>query len=92
MGVFDVEACNNVLSSVSSFGLINGGFAGLIWCYIVVFVGFIFVYASMAELASMYDPWVPAGYISLSWNSGLRHRAVNITGCLNLLHENIKDS
>lgn len=42
--------------SVTGFGLINGGFAGLIWTYVAVFTGFIFVYASMAELASMYKP------------------------------------
>ena len=39
--------------SVSAFGLINGGFGGLIWCYIGVFIGFVFVYASMSEMASM---------------------------------------
>lgn len=40
--------------SVSGFGLTDGGFAGLIWMFVIVFVGFIFVYASMAEMASMY--------------------------------------
>ncbi|MCJ1469212.1 hypothetical protein MMC07_007845 [Pseudocyphellaria aurata] len=39
--------------SVSTFGLIDGGLGGLIWCYVGVFSGFIFVYASMAEMASM---------------------------------------
>ena len=77
---------------MSFFGLINGGFAGLIWSYIAVFVGFIFVYASMAELASMYDDLVPATCIGLSRNPGLRRREVSITGYPNLLRENIKDS
>lgn len=39
--------------SVSTFGLIDGGFGGLIWCYVGVFIGFVFVYASMSEMASM---------------------------------------
>lgn len=43
----------NTRCSVSTFGLIDGGFGGLIWCYIGVFIGFIFVYASMSEMASM---------------------------------------
>lgn len=43
----------NTRCSVSTFGLIDGGFGGLIWCYIGVFVGFVFVYASMSEMASM---------------------------------------
>ncbi|KAF2203201.1 amino acid transporter [Delitschia confertaspora ATCC 74209] len=35
------------------FGLSNGGTAGLIWGYFAVFIGFGFVVASMAEMASM---------------------------------------
>lgn len=50
-----IETINNNLYSVSTFGLIDGGFAGLIWGYIAVFIGFIFIYASMSELASMQD-------------------------------------
>lgn len=44
---------HNIHCSVSTFGLIDGGFGGLIWCYVGVFTGFVFVYASMSELASM---------------------------------------
>lgn len=35
------------------FGLINGGTAGLIWGYLFVWVGYMFVFASIAEMASM---------------------------------------
>jgi hypothetical protein len=31
----------------------NGGTAGVIWGFLVVFVGFSFVYLSIAEMASM---------------------------------------
>jgi hypothetical protein len=39
---------------VSTFGLINGGLAGLVWTYLATFVGFLTVIASMAEMASMW--------------------------------------
>lgn len=39
--------------SASTFGVINGGTAGLIYCYLGTFVGFVAVIASMAEMASM---------------------------------------
>lgn len=47
------ETISNTQYSVSTFGLVDGGFAGLIWGYVAVFIGFIFIYASMSELASM---------------------------------------
>jgi len=37
----------------SFFALLNGGTAGLIWGYLVVWVGYLMVFASMAEMASM---------------------------------------
>jgi hypothetical protein len=37
----------------SIFALANGGTAGLIWGYLIVMVGFGFVAASLAEMASM---------------------------------------
>jgi choline transport protein len=42
----------NILNS-SVFALGNGGTAGLIWGYFIVMVGFGFVVASLAEMASM---------------------------------------
>ncbi|KAH8811165.1 amino acid/polyamine transporter I [Xylogone sp. PMI_703] len=39
--------------TASTFGLINGGLAGLIWTYLGTFVCFLAVIASMAEMASM---------------------------------------
>ena len=38
----------------SLFGLLNGGTAGLIWGYLIVWVGYMLVFASIAEMASMY--------------------------------------
>lgn len=37
----------------SVFALSNGGTAGLIWGYLIVMIGFGFVIASLAEMASM---------------------------------------
>lgn len=39
--------------STAIFALSNGGTAGLIWGYLIVMVGFGFVIASLAEMASM---------------------------------------
>jgi hypothetical protein len=38
----------------SIIGLINGGTAGMIWLYLVAWIGFLAVNTSMAEMASMY--------------------------------------
>jgi amino acid permease len=35
-------------------GLTDGGTAGLIWGFVLVAVGFFFVFASLSEMASMY--------------------------------------
>jgi hypothetical protein len=37
----------------STFGLLNGGTAGLIWGYLIVWVGYMLVFATIAEMASM---------------------------------------
>ena len=39
--------------STITFGLLNGGPAGLVWGYVVVFAGMLAVFASVAEMASM---------------------------------------
>lgn len=39
--------------ATSVFALGNGGTAGLIWGYFIIFIGFGFVTASLAEMASM---------------------------------------
>ncbi|KAK4894869.1 hypothetical protein LTR27_006991 [Elasticomyces elasticus] len=41
-----------VLSS-TLFGLLNGGLAGLVWGFFFVWMGYITVFASLAEMASM---------------------------------------
>jgi hypothetical protein len=38
----------------NTFGLIDGGLAGLVWTYLGAYAGFMMVIASMAEMASMY--------------------------------------
>jgi len=37
----------------SVFGLTNGGTAGLIWGYLIVWIGYMMVFATIAEMASM---------------------------------------
>jgi choline transport protein len=37
----------------SMFALTNGGTAGLIWGYLIVWVGYMLVFATVAEMASM---------------------------------------
>lgn len=36
-----------------TFVLIDGGLAGFVWGYIAIVIGFLFVYASLGEMASM---------------------------------------
>jgi hypothetical protein len=43
-----------LVSSVLGVALSNGGTAGLFWNYIIAGIGLGFVYASIAELGSMY--------------------------------------
>lgn len=42
------------MNRLLSAGLTDGGTAGLIWGFIGVSLGFTLVYASIAEMASMY--------------------------------------
>ncbi|GJJ08674.1 hypothetical protein Clacol_002893 [Clathrus columnatus] len=70
------------MESVSSFGLVNGGTAGLIYMYITTWFGFTCLIASMAEMASMAPTtggqyhWVsefaPKSWVSvLAWQTGV---------------------
>ena len=43
----------NYRNSSSLFGLINGGLPGLVWMYLTVWLGYITVFASIAEMSSM---------------------------------------
>ncbi|OAA67120.1 amino acid permease [Niveomyces insectorum RCEF 264] len=42
-----------IVLMTSSFGLVNGGLAGLVWGYLIVWMGYMLVFASIAEMASM---------------------------------------
>ncbi|KAK0511157.1 hypothetical protein JMJ35_006709 [Cladonia borealis] len=42
-----------VLLTLLTFVLIDGGLAGFVWGYIAIVIGFMFVYASLGEMASM---------------------------------------
>jgi len=68
----------------SFFGLLNGGTAGLIWGYLIVWVGYMLVFASIAEMASMYAITRCSG-MSADSREGPLHLEVNITGYPNLL-------
>jgi amino acid permease len=48
-----IQGTWEVLMTATYQGLVDGGAAGLIWSYIWTFFGFIFVVASLAEMASM---------------------------------------
>ena len=37
----------------SEYSLLNGGTAGLIWGYLIVWVGYMLVFATIAEMASL---------------------------------------
>ncbi|MCJ1292409.1 hypothetical protein MMC34_003959 [Xylographa carneopallida] len=51
-----------------TFGLLNGGPAGLVWGYVIVFAGMLTVFASVAEMASMAP--TAAGWICvLGWQT-----------------------
>lgn len=41
-----------LLTTISTI-VTNGGTAGVIWAFLIVFVGFSFVYLSIAEMTSM---------------------------------------
>jgi choline transport protein len=42
-----------IILASTAFALENGGSAGLIWTFVLVVVGYSFVFASLAEMASM---------------------------------------
>lgn len=47
--------------STSTYGLTDGGRAGMLYVYLTSFIGFFAAVISMAEIASMYVP-PPAGH------------------------------
>lgn len=48
------RAATNTRDRTSVFALTNGGTAGMIWGYLIVWAGYMLVFASIAEMASMY--------------------------------------
>ncbi|KAF7508647.1 hypothetical protein GJ744_009039 [Endocarpon pusillum] len=55
MGFGSVLICTweLILAGAVTVALINGGTAGLFWGFIIVAIAFLFIYASLAEMASM---------------------------------------
>lgn len=49
----NVEASADRKHRLLIYGLVDGGTGGLIWGFVVVSAGFLLVYASLAEMASM---------------------------------------
>lgn len=41
------------MNRTSVFALTNGGSAGMIWGYLIVWIGYMLVFATIAEMASM---------------------------------------
>lgn len=48
-----VQDVQLTIYSTASIALTNGGYAGLIYTWLIAWLGFIAVYASMAEMASV---------------------------------------
>lgn len=48
-----IQGTWEVLLTATTQGLVDGGPAGLIWSYVWTFIGFTFIVASLAEMASM---------------------------------------
>ncbi len=44
---------SNARNRTSLFALLNGGTAGMIWGYLIVWIGYMLVFATIAEMASM---------------------------------------
>jgi len=49
----DIESMLTIGDSLLTFGLTDGGTAGLIWGFVAISIGFTLVFASIAEMASM---------------------------------------
>lgn len=69
-----------MLSRVFTFVLINGGSGLLFWGFIGVCAGMLMVYASLAELSSMYDVLPRRDNHSIDFNPGRPRLAVSIIG------------
>ena len=77
-------------------GLTDGGTAGLIWGFVIVAVGFLFVFLSLAEMASMYvlnfsSKIFFLGHL-LMHHAGLQHLEGNTIGYRNLHREAVRNS
>jgi hypothetical protein len=59
----------------SVFALTNGGTAGMIWGYLIVWAGYMLVFASIAEMASMYVNEAPPSSIWAGFADRLRQGA-----------------
>jgi hypothetical protein len=82
---FETEANNGVLNrySASTFGLINGGLAGLVWTYLGAYAGFLMVIASMAEMASMRVTAIEiATLLTVYQGPNIRRSISLVNGCV----------
>jgi hypothetical protein len=70
------------LSSSLSVAFANGGTAGLFWNYLITTVGLAFLYASMAELGSVYVELQPSTPTLLLMGLGFRPLVASIFGLL----------
>jgi hypothetical protein len=81
-------------SSVFSFVLTDGGTALLFWGFIVIGLGMMLVYASLAEMASMYvcGSFTTAKTIKLTSEIGAPQLAGSTIGSASLLRRSIRKS
>lgn len=85
-----VMASWEVLLVLFKLTLITGGFPNLFWGFIVNVCGMLFVYASIAELASMYVSYLLKSPVRRQFTNiyqGLQLLGVNTIGFLSSLLE-----
>ena len=83
----DRIGCILTVRRTSTYGLTDGGRAGMIYVYIGSFVGFFAAVISMAEISSVYVfPYMSRFTFTIGsdFSPGHQHLLVNTTGSANL--------
>jgi hypothetical protein len=92
---FETEGQQQLLNrySASTFGLINGGLAGLVWTYLGAYAGFLMVIASMAEMASMrVQPFEIATLLTVYQGPNIWRSISLVNAVLYIFHRALADT
>ena len=73
MSTWEIELASSL------FALLDGGTAGLVWGYLICWIGYALVFASIAEMASMYGRPELMGYLVSNLFLSARPRLVDNT-------------